>query len=338
MFPPFDLSSLLYTAFEEGCTQSEMTTLDNCATLWFWKYGLMLRKKVGFSWPLVYGSAMHDVWEQMYATQGKRWSIPDLGDYIPKGTSLTLQQQADRAYWQGVLEIQAECYAIKYKDDFIAFKTDKVELIVDITIMFEGVPIRLKGMVDLTVCNVASGGRMWMLDHKTTRDLQLSTVMGWDFRFQFMFYLYILYKWEEQNGQENKYAGYYINAMKKPTIKVRQKDTLQDFFERLRNEMLMEPEKYFYRQQLLMNKQSLDYFEQNILGPKLRRIQLLTNPQISDSIKLSIVTNPNTDHCQRYWKPCEFLPLCNHGWGLEGFQYEKRPVKHEELELETSEE
>ena len=97
----------------------------------------------------------------------------------------------------------------------------------------------------------------------------------------------------------------------------------------------MEPEKYYYRQKLLMNKNNLQRFESFVLAPKLRRIQLLTNPNISDSIKLSIVNNPNTDYCQKYQGyECEFLPLCEHGFGLEGFQYEKKTVKHEELEAE----
>jgi hypothetical protein len=122
--------------------------------------------------------------------------------------------------------------------------------------------------------------------------------------------------------------------MKKPEIKqkVKQHESWEQFLARLGAEMCMEPEKYFYRERLLMNQGSLEYFEEHVLGPKLHRIALLTNPDVSDSIKNSIVKNMNTDYCQRYGGPCSYLPLCNHGFDLEGFQYQQRAVKHTELE------
>lgn len=329
----FNLKDVLNVAFAEGCTQSEMTTMDNCGMLWFWKYALLLKKKGGFSWALAFGSAMHQCWEEMYATGGKRWSVPQVRAFLPKGVSLSLDQQKQEEYWQGVLQIQAECYAHRYRDEFELIRTEKVEMIVDLVHEFEGQKIRLKGMVDLQFCNVANDG-LWIMDHKTSGRLDLKTVQGWDFRFQFMFYLWLATKQMEQEGQSRRFQGYEINALKKPTIKVRVNDTLPQFFERLRNEMLMEPEKYYYRERLLLNKQALDHFEKHVLEPKLHRIMLLTNPEVSDSIKLSIVNNMNTDYCQRYGGPCEFLPLCAHGFELEGFQYEQRAIKHEELEGE----
>lgn len=328
----FDLRSLLANTFQEGCTQSEMTTMDNCGQLWFWRYGMLLRKKGGFSWALAFGSAVHTAWEEMYSTKGKRWSVPDLRLFLPKGISLSIDQQKQLEYWQGVAQIQAECYHHYYRDDFDVFEVEQSEIIVDIIFRWMGVDIRLKGMIDLKFAMLQSEG-MWMMDHKTTSRLDLKTVQGWDFRFQFMFYLWLMTKHEEQQGTGQKFRGYYINALKKPTITVRKNDTLDMFFERLRNEMLMEPEKYYYREKLLLSKQSLEHFEQHVLGPKLHRIALLTNDDVPDSIKSSIVNNMNTDHCQRYGV-CEFLPLCAHGWDLEGFQYDKRGTKHEELESE----
>lgn len=327
-----NLNRVLEAAFAEGCTQSEMTTLDNCGMLWWWRYGLMLKKKGMFSWALVFGSGFHTALEEMYATAGERWSAPDLRKYIPAGMSLSQAQQHDLEYWQGVLKIQTECYRDYWKDDFKVWKTEKVELIIDLIADLGFGPIRLKGMIDLSFMNILNKG-MWMLDHKTTGRLNLATVQGWDFRFQFMFYLWLYNEYQKQQGSEQRFRGYYINAIKKPTIRVRKGDTLEVFFERLRNEMMMEPEKYYYREQLLLNQGSLDYFEKNVLTPKLHRIFLLTNPTISDSIKSSIVHNMNTDNCQRYGV-CEFLPLCQHGQEIEGFQYETRAVKHTELEGE----
>jgi hypothetical protein len=78
----------------------------------------------------------------------------------------------------------------------------------------------------------------------------------------------------------------------------------------------------------------MSHFEQTVLGPKLFNIKHLTNPDVSVIVKENLVKDPNTDYCQRYGVPCEFLPLCQHGLAVEGFQYEQRRAKHEELEEE----
>lgn len=316
LHPTIDLAQIIRRSSEHGWTQSEITTMDNCGMLWFWRYGMMLDKVGQLSWASIYGTACHSTWEQMYATKGERWSPAPLKIPIP---SLSLDQQKLRNYWEGILPVQMGAYAEYWKDDFTFFKVQKFELVIDF--IHDGV--RFTGKVDLLFTITDDG--LWLLDHKTTGRLDLKTVMGWDFRFQFMFYVWIAYK---SLGMEFK--GYYINAMKKPTIRVKQKESFDEFKLRLANEMTMEPEKYYYRERLLMNQGSLDYFEQRVLGPKIERIKLLTNPTISDNIKSSIVNNMNTDHCQRYGA-CSFLPLCNHGYELESFQYQQRETKHTEL-------
>lgn len=316
--PIIDLSQIITRSSSLGWTQSEITTMDNCGMLWFWRYGMMLEKLDSISWHSIYGTACHSTWEEMYATQGKRWHPAPLKIPI---ASLSLDQQKIRNYWTKVLDVQMRCYAHYWKDDFDFFNIQSQEIVLDYTLP-NG--IRLTGKVDL-VFTITDDG-LWVLDHKTSVRLDLKTVMGWDFRFQFMFYVWLLWK-----SKGEMFRGYYINALKKPTIRQKQKETEEEFYLRLENEMTMEPEKYYYRERLLINQQSLTYFEDNVLGPKIARILVLTSPHISDSIKGSIVNNMNTDYCQRYGGPCQFLPLCNHGYELEGFQYQQRSVKHTEL-------
>jgi hypothetical protein len=316
-----DLTAMIRSSSEHGWTQSEITTLDNCGMLWFWRYGMMLDRVGLASWASIYGTACHSTWEEMYATKGKRWSPAPL--IIPLA-SLSLEQQSKRKYYEGILPVQMEAYANYWKDDFQFFTVQKMELVLDHTLP-NG--IRLTGKVDLIFTLTDDG--LWILDHKTCARLDLKTVMGWDFRFQFMFYVWLAWR-----SLGTNFKGYYVNAMKKPEIKqkVKQHESWEQFLARLGAEMCMEPEKYFYRERLLMNQGSLEYFEEHVLGPKLHRIALLTNPDVSDSIKNSIVKNMNTDYCQRYGGPCSYLPLCNHGFDLEGFQYQQRAVKHTELE------
>lgn len=306
----------------EGWTQSEITTMDECPMIWFWRYGMLLRRKGWFSWASVYGTAFHSTMEEMYATGGKRWSPAPL--IIPEGITLSQEKLQEKKYWEGVLNVQTQAYADRWKDDFDLFEVKRLEI--DVDYVHEG--IRLRGKIDLIF--VTKDGKLWLLDHKTTSRLDLKTVAAWDFRFQFMFYLWLAMK----QYPEYQFAGYYINAIKKPSIKVRKGDTLEMFFDRLRMNMGMEPDEYFYRDRLLLTKTSISHFEDFVLAPKLKRIKLLTNPEIPDSIRedvLHVMTaNPNTNRCQLYGA-CEFIPLCQHGYSREAFQYEQRSAKHEEL-------
>lgn len=304
---------------QEGWTQSEITTMDDCSMMWMWRYGLLLRRKGWFSWASAYGTAFHSTMEEMYATKGKRWSPAAIK--IPKGVVLNKDQLKDFEYWTNILQVQTAQYAQYWKDDFDLFQIRRLEVDVDIT--FEG--IRFRGKIDLTF-GTSKEGLIWLMDHKTTSRLDFKTVAGWDFRFQFMFYLWLAMKADPSI----QFSGYYINAIKKPTIRQKQNESLETFYARLEMNMAMEPESYYYRDRLLLTSKSISHFEEFVLRPKINRIKLLTNPETPAMIKETLAMNPNTNRCQLYGT-CEFLPLCEHGYDIEGFQYEQRDAKHEEL-------
>lgn len=322
------LEILVQRAGEEGWTQSEITTWDDCAMMWFWRYGLLLRRKGRINWHSTYGTAFHTTMEEAYSTKGERWHPAPL--VLPEGHVLDAKGLVMKEYWERTLKVQTTRYIDYHKNDFTDFKVDKIEI--DVDFVFEG--IRLRGKIDLTF--ITHDGRYWLLDHKTTSRLDLKTVAGWDFRFQFMFYLWLAMK----ACPEKQFAGYYINAIKKPTIEQRKNESIDSFFARLDMEMAMEPEKYYYRDRLLLTSTSISHFEKTVLGPKLKRIKLLTNPQVPAIVKEDLMEvllqNPNTNRCQLYGV-CEFLPLCQHGYDREGFNYEQRPEKHEELSNEGGE-
>lgn len=289
MIHEIPIDHIIKRAAVEGWTQSEITTYNNCHMLWYWRYGMLLRRKGILNWANIYGTAFHATLEEMYATQGKRWSPAPL--IIPGDVAMTTVNLLKKEYWEKVLAIQTECYAHHHKDDFELFQVEHLERDVDIT--WNG--IRLRGKLDLTFLAITSG-LLWLMDHKTTKDLTLRQVAGWDFRFQFMFYLWLALQLEP----DKPIVGYYINAIKKPTIRQKQGETMPSFFARLRGEMMSEPEKYYYREPLMLTKTSMAYFEKHILGPKLFNINLLTNGEISDIVKENLVKDPNTDYCQRY--------------------------------------
>lgn len=309
----------------EGITQSEMQTWDNCSELWYLRYNLMLASRGRFSWALTYGSWMHAALEEFYLTKGKRWHIDPV---VKNKEFLSAKVLADFDYWAQLAEVQMSCYASRYKADFTFWKIKKVEHIVDIE--WEG--IRLKGMIDLLVKSLVHGG-YYVVDHKTTGRLDKQTVLGWDFRLQFMFYCWLARKlW----GEDFPIKGYYINAIKKPQLRKGINESIPTFLQRVQTDMMASDEKYYYRDRLILTKGSMKHFEDTILRPKLFRVRLLMDPKVKPEIKQAIIRNKNTDHCLHYGQPCEFINACKNGLKLEQHSFRKREVKHQELEEEIA--
>lgn len=306
----------------EGFTQSEMQCWDNCPEKWYLGYNLMLQKKGKHSWALTYGSWMHDALEQYYKTKGRRWTWnPELKD---RGF-LDAETLAEYEYWAGLGQIQMEIYQSYYKHEFEIFGAEEIESIVEVD--FEGV--RLKGMIDM-LTSVSTKKGHYILDHKTASRFDANTTMGWDFRFQFLFYCWLAWKNPEWQGKY-RVRGFIPNGIKKPALRQKQGEGLPQFLERIRQDMLQRPEEYFYRDTLVMTKDSRQRFEDNILRPKIQRIKMLLDPKVSKSIKEMLVRNKNTDYCMQYGKPCEFFNICRNGIEIEGFAYRIRKAKHQEL-------
>lgn len=293
--------------------------------MWYLRYNLLLQYRGRFSWALTYGSWVHAALEEFYATKGKRWHIDPV---VKDKHLLSAKTLADFDYWAALAQLTMDIYTSHYKGDFKFWKVKEVEFIVDLE--FEGV--RLKGMIDLFVESLVHGG-YYVVDHKTTGRLDMQTVLGWDFRLQFMFYCWLAWKmW----GDEKRVRGYYINAIKKPQLRRGVNESVPAFLQRVQTDMLANDEKYFYRERLRLKKNDLLHFENTILRPKLARVKMLMNPKVPVETKAAIIRNKNTGHCLHYGQPCEFLPMCQHGMEIEKHAYRTRGVKHQELEEEVA--
>lgn len=314
----------------EGITQSEMQCWDNCPEKWYLGYNMMLHAVGKFAWHFVFGSWMHGALEEFYASRGKRWSIECA---IPNRKFVSHEHLAKEDYWAAVADTQMQIYASNYKHDFDIWKPIVTEEIIDLE--FRGV--RLKGMIDMFAQFLPEKKRptFYVWDHKTTFALNKAVIMGWDFRFQFMFYVWLMSKMEKY--KDMYCGGFAYNAIKKPQLKWNEeKESLASFQQRMQVDMQERPEMYFFRDKLSLTKDALQRFEFEILGPKLDRIRLLMDPKVPIEIKRAFVRTKNTDYCiSKFGTACEFLQLCQNGMAAEKFRYKVRPVKHQELIAET---
>jgi hypothetical protein len=316
---PSDHSTIInQESIAMGITQSEMMTWDECPEKWYLGYNHMLTLKGAWARYFVYGDAFHSCMDRFYRDGDE--SVPDLEP--PPGAILTGEDEFWFELWSKILKVQMQRYFTYYQDDRKAWKIFLNETIV--TVEWEGV--KWTGKLDLGIeyNNVAT-----LADHKSAGRFDMATLNGWDFRFQFMFYLWLM---EKHTGR--KIPQFMVNGLKKPELRIGKGESMQTFVNRIEQHMIQEPEKYFKRVPLLRVQGSMEHFEQRVLRPKLNKIRLLTEPTTPAIVLESLARNQNTGNCVKYGSTCQFMRICQHGFKREGFQYTRREHKHEELEAE----
>lgn len=315
-----DRTQLNPVSLAEGFTQSELVVMDACPEKWYRSYNQMLRRQGVFHWYNVYGTAAHSSWDSFYANQTGGYELATL--QIPPDVILTADDQAKLRYYENLLRVQMDRYCTYYSEDFALYEIEQTEQVIHIE--HEG--IRFSGKIDLVV---REDERFGPWDHKTSSMFTAEVFAGWNFRFQFLFYAWLL--WKHTGTEPNTI---WWNGMRKPQLRQKQGESFEELIVRIEQNMIQEPKKYFVRQMLPLDEGVLAHFEKRILGPKLSRLKALTDGNTPDIIIETLGRNMNTSECVRFGKVCEFLALCKSGWALEGMSYVPRDTKHEELDSE----
>lgn len=301
----------------DGVTQSEMTTMDDCAEKWYLGYNHLLKLDGTYAMYFIYGDGVHSSIEHWLKTGGDR-KVATL--QFPEDVFPDQAMEDDLYKHQRILDVQMERYFQYYEND-LSLKTETVEETFDF--MFEDV--RLRGKVDW---EYAGEQGLIVSDHKTGTVFDTT---GWQFRFQFMFYA-----WAAQKRHPSRPIDWMMtNGIKKPLLRQGKTETFESYVERIRADMISEPTKYFIRE-FLDIQPALDRFEKRTLMPKINRIKLLTQANASDTLIESLVRQQNTNHCTKFGskQKCQFLNICKNGWETEGFAYRTRDSKHQELDVE----
>lgn len=315
--------SILDRTVREGFTQSELSLLSECPMKWHLRYNLLLQRPDSFSFALMVGTIIHDALEQIYKTGFERWNI--LPIEFPKGTIPALGDITKAEYWNAIIPQMMKAYVNYWKaTDVKELKILELEEI--ISIEYKGFIIR--GKVDMTLLK-GKNKKPIVVDHKSSGKLNRETIVGFDFRFQFLFYLWL--KWKK--NPRILYYGYTANLIKKPELRQGKNESLEAFSVRVYSDMVENPEKYFYREMYHIDIATLQNFEKNIVDPKINKIRLgLTNPELFEVLFL----DKNTNECQRLGQPpCEFIDICRHGFEEMKHLYITKNHKHEELNNEN---
>lgn len=162
--------------------------------------------------------------------------------------------------------------------------------------------VDLVGIID-GVVEISSGINkgLWVLEHKTTKDLSYTTIDTIKNGMQTMVYMYGVNK---VYGIKPK--GIIWNAVRKPTKRLKINQTITEYCDEIKEEYTTRPDFYYMRQQLHINQSSIQAWleEMKLIMADIDACYTAPIQQCN--------WYKNTGQCGMYGG-CEFSPLCYHG-------------------------
>lgn len=308
----------------EGFTQSEITLYDRCAYKWNLRYNNGIYSPGKFEVYNLFGHGFHRFCADFY--RGVQ-EIDTPVIEIPEDIAITTQIEDERDYWQAILEAACQAYLHYYKSDHKFYEVqdgDCIERHTEYTIKLRGHKIRLRGVIDMIALHERKPA---ISDHKALSMINSATVHGWDFKFQFMFYI-----WLARKALDYKAVRFIANGFQKPTLRLKKDENHEQFVHRVAQTVLTEPSRFFYRETMHLEKGSLEHFEQTVLMPKLHRIARMMDSNLDADLTEILFHDKNTETCHAYNKTCEYLGICKYGIDNELPNYAVHEHKHQEIE------
>ena len=158
-------------------------------------------------------------------------------------------------------------------------------------------------------------GNKWLFEHKTTSNLENGYFDKLALDSQITGYLYLT---------TQKYPdirGVVYNVLRKPSIRQKQNETIEEFYQRMKQDYLARPEFYFQRREVVRNDKELAEFPEYVKN-------------IANEIRWNRGFFPrNPSQCNLYGS-CTFRSLCIEYSPELANTYAKKTSLHEELDAE----
>lgn len=296
-------------------TNSARSTFLNCRKKFYWQYIKRL-SPIKPAMPLLVGGLVHDGLERFYSKEGL-----DLDEYQlivqqklneqlafvskDEDASKLMQQEA---LVMGILNGYVKRYSKQDKTNWV-IKAPETEFCFDIP----GSTLKNAGKRDLLV-NSKKDKSLILVEHKTTARLDPGYLAKLPLDNQILGYAYSCLVDE---GELPKHIVY--NVMQKLGIRLKQNETLQQFYDRMKMEYEYNLESMFYREIVPINKkQVMQYIEE---------LSMMAQ-EISRCIETGFFYM-NTTQCTQYGT-CPYMPLCTKQKDAE-YLYVIRESTHAEL-------
>jgi len=175
------------------------------------------------------------------------------------------------------------------------------------------------GMVLDMVVRERSTGEYVLVEHKTTSQLNEAYWRKLELDPQLSGY------WLGCHAKGWPITKIIYNVIKLPGIRQRQTESRKSYYDRIREELTMQPEKYFHRKPIYRTQEQLLEFLDGTWR-WIKFIDRLWGRPMQDWLKSDIIA------CTRFNRTCEFLDVC--AYGMEGphmSAFYKRDEQHPEF-------
>ena len=327
-------------ATDNTVTQSEIMLRASCPRKWFYRYALKLDRISGVSYHLLYGSLMHAALAELYRSGHygetyKEYPIEVPNVVVSEDVILTPENREEIELVKAKAQIAFNAYRMHY------YKTDSYMRIISVEetyrTKFRG--LVLEGKIDL-VAHPKDRDGVFIWDYKTAGRFDANMLDAWSFKFQFLYYCWLYWRCTGNRPMGTMASGLAKTRLRPSIIdkKTKEKESREVYLKRVKKDMQVNREKFFYRQRMPMAKGMLERFEKEILMPHIHSFVMLKklpdNPVIMTNEEIatrdSIAMAMNTSQCHMYNSFCEFLPLCKDG-PIMLAEYSRRTSKHAEL-------
>jgi hypothetical protein len=317
-------------------TQGEIMLRANCPRKWYYRYGLNLQKRGVLDFNLVYGSLMHKLLEKLYSHKNAYSLSPE--DEPLEVTDEMFKEITDEYVLRPSDYLELELVRAKVQIAFDAYR--KRYYSIDAKLLIKGVEktleydfegLHLVGKVDL-IARPSRNDGTFIWDFKTAGHLDAAALDAWTFKFQFLFYCWLFWKLTRVKPTGTMISGLLKTGLRPKIVdrKTKRRENEEEYLRRVKVDMAVHREEYFYRQRVPLLTGALERFENEVLMPHIDAFRLLAK---SDSIDIvnALAFQMNTGHCHMYNSYCEYLSLCKDGRLALG-EFDQRVEKHVELE------
>lgn len=309
-------------AFENGktLTNSARTTFLNCRKKYEFSYvyGLAPRKP---SIPFLVGGLFHNELDIMYTEGGfdedaARLRIRKACELASRAEGLT-PEDSDKIYMQQAIAVGAvKGYAGKYLEDDLK-RWEVVEAEGAFKIEMPG-GWSYHGKTDLII-REKKGKKVKLVEHKTAGKIDAAYITKLPLDNQILGYAWA------KGRQKIDLDGVIYNVTKKPAIRQRQNESINEFYKRVEAEYTERPEEYFYRESLTFSGSDIKRFSDE-LAMFVREI---------DRCHEEDFFYQNTTQCTALGV-CPFMKLCTDGVTAENLMlYRIKGRPHEEIPEEV---
>lgn len=311
------------TAFPHGkdLTNSARSTFMNCRRKYQYSYvyGLATRRP---SIPFLVGGLFHDALDRCYSSGGftmdidAEYAIAAKACEKAAATPGLTPEESDKLWVQAVT---VKGLLAGYQKQWLPQDAKRWDVIEAEGAFDVELPNgwRYRGKTDLVVRDKKTKA-VKLVEHKTTSRLDAGYVAKLPLDNQILGYIWA------KNQEKLGIKEVVYNVTRKPSIRLKQSETLEGFGKRLVEEYLLNTSTYYYRETLVFSKEMVAKFKD----------ELHKFVQEIDRCEDEKFYYQNTTQCTQYG-PCPFMALCAQGVNDETLpMYRVKERAHEELPVE----